>query len=420
MKKKLALMMAVVLLVLPVIASASLVDTAVRKLFLPAVYKGAAGAVVASTVKSTTTSGAIATEVVALALPTTALVGLAAIVAATSYGVDYIFQNAPSWMNDNKYKHTGAGTDITQDKTYSVPMDSPTANGDYTGVHTNPNNGFPIREIWHGLYPNFSAAVAAAGGNRPHIAPYGMTLPPSIDVLMLQTTGSGEFSFIREFWFYVKDSANTPMKDVTETTQVTSDQVSDKLKADLDADVASAKDVIEASLQAAEQGLENPNSPLAPTTPAGKQIQDTLKSNLSTDQTTKIETNATPTDDTWAKTQTSSLSAQEVKNAVKAALDDETGVTQPTDPTITNPTKKSLTTVLNTFMNEINSLPIVNTLNGITVTCSGTSVLCLNLPDKYGGVRCWDAAPISSDLNMIGTAILSMTTIMSFIYIFKS
>jgi len=114
------------------------------------------------------------------------------------------------------------------------------------------------------------------------------------------------------------------------------------------------------------------------------------------------------------------LSAAAVETAVKAALNDETGVTVPIDPTQILPTKLSLTTILQSFMTSINNLPFLDALRGITVHCSGTSILCVNLPVKYGGNVCYNAGGIAGALNDVGSAMLSITTLLSFIYIFRS
>lgn len=109
----------------------------------------------------------------------------------------------------------------------------------------------------------------------------------------------------------------------------------------------------------------------------------------------------------------------DVKEAVKEAIDDETGVTVPVDPTISLPAKLNLTTVLNDFWTSVQALPIFNVLNGITITTSGSSSLCIDLPAAYGGQRCYNAANIQDELNMIGSVILGLTTVISFIGIFK-
>ncbi len=113
------------------------------------------------------------------------------------------------------------------------------------------------------------------------------------------------------------------------------------------------------------------------------------------------------------------ITQTQVKTAVKEAIDDETGVTPPADPTIVLPDKLSLTTVMNDFWTSVQALPIFNVLNGITINTSGSSNLCINLPSAYGGQRCYNAANIQDELNMIGSVILGLTTVISFIGVFK-
>lgn len=106
-----------------------------------------------------------------------------------------------------------------------------------------------------------------------------------------------------------------------------------------------------------------------------------------------------------------------VQTAVKNALDDETGVTPPTDPTPLIPDKLSLTAVLTAFVASIQSLPMFQTLNGLTINCSGSSSLCLAV---LGASYCYDAGGMQGALNMIGSALLGLTTIFSFLGVFKS
>lgn len=113
------------------------------------------------------------------------------------------------------------------------------------------------------------------------------------------------------------------------------------------------------------------------------------------------------------------LTEAQTKAAVKEAIDDETGITPPVDPTISLPTKLSLTTVLNDFWMSVQAMPIFNVLNGITITTSGSSNLCIDLPAAYGGQRCYNAANVQDELNIIGNVILGLTTVISFIGVFK-
>jgi hypothetical protein len=116
----------------------------------------------------------------------------------------------------------------------------------------------------------------------------------------------------------------------------------------------------------------------------------------------------------------SGLTQAQSQAATKAAIDDETGVSTPIDPNILLPDKLSLTVILTSFMNTIKNMAFIETLQGITIQCSGSPILCVNLPSKYGGNVCYNASGIESSLNMIGTVLLSMMTIVMFIYIFRS
>jgi hypothetical protein len=117
------------------------------------------------------------------------------------------------------------------------------------------------------------------------------------------------------------------------------------------------------------------------------------------------------------------LTQEQVQTAVTAALTAKLGsddVAVPVDPTIVLPEKLSLTTILASFLATINSLPMMNTLRGLAINVAGqTSMLCLNLPINLGGNRCFDCAGFSSTLGMIGDAFLGLTTLFSFIYVFK-
>lgn len=113
------------------------------------------------------------------------------------------------------------------------------------------------------------------------------------------------------------------------------------------------------------------------------------------------------------------ISQTQVKTAVKEAIDDETGITAPVDPTILLPDKLSLTKIMNDFWTSVQALPIFNVLNGITITTSGSSNLCIDLSAAYGGQRCYNGSNVQDELNMIGSVILGLTTVVSFVGIFK-
>jgi len=79
--------------------------------------------------------------------------------------------------------------------------------------------------------------------------------------------------------------------------------------------------------------------------------------------------------------------------------------------------KLSLTGVLSDFMTAIKSTPLLATLNGITINCSGSPILCLNIP--YKGEVCKDFSSYQSIFNSVGTLFLSLTTISSLLWVFS-
>lgn len=106
-----------------------------------------------------------------------------------------------------------------------------------------------------------------------------------------------------------------------------------------------------------------------------------------------------------------------VETAVKNALNDETGVTPPVDSDPLIPDKLSLTAVLTAFVTAIQQLPIMQTLQGLTINTSGTSVLSLTF---LGQTYSYDVGGMQGALNTIGSALLGLTTIFSFLGIFRS
>lgn len=109
------------------------------------------------------------------------------------------------------------------------------------------------------------------------------------------------------------------------------------------------------------------------------------------------------------------LTATGVATAVKAAIDNQTGVVEPTETTTIVPTKLSLTTVMGSFMASINALPGLTTLRGLHVTCGGSSVLCLSV---LGAQGCYDAAQIQG-LDTVGSTLFGLVSLVSFVGIFR-
>lgn len=128
--------------------------------------------------------------------------------------------------------------------------------------------------------------------------------------------------------------------------------------------------------------------------------------------TTDTVTNAT-LGEALSNTQTAEV-------AMSSVMTDGANIPAPTDIPVVMPTKLSLTNVLTSFVASIRALPMFQTLNGLSINCSGaTSNLCLALPSKYGGTVCYDASHMQSTIDMIGSAFLGLSTLMSFLYVFK-
>jgi hypothetical protein len=58
-------------------------------------------------------------------------------------------------------------------------------------------------------------------------------------------------------------------------------------------------------------------------------------------------------------------------------------------------------------------------LQGLTIQCGGTSSLCINLPNNLGGNQCFDVGPSAGSINMAGQALLGITTLFMFVWIFR-
>lgn len=116
--------------------------------------------------------------------------------------------------------------------------------------------------------------------------------------------------------------------------------------------------------------------------------------------------------------------ADSVSQAVSNAASNVTvnfgaDVPVPVDPEILIPDKLSLTSVLNDFYSGLGNLPIVKTFSGMAITAGGSPTLCVNLPAAYGGSRCQNFSSYQSDLNMVGSVLLSFMTIFMMVYLFR-
>ncbi len=99
--------------------------------------------------------------------------------------------------------------------------------------------------------------------------------------------------------------------------------------------------------------------------------------------------------------------------------DEGPNVDIPIDPDVLVPDKLSLTSVFNSFYSGLQSLPMVQTFQGMAITAGGSSSLCVDLPSEFGGNRCMNFSSYGSALNVIGSVLLSMTTLFMMVYLFR-
>lgn len=488
-----------ILLSLTVFASASLLAPIISKLAPAAAAATGTGGgfTIPAKVLATTSTGAKVASWVSLAVPslTGAKVAAAILGVTGALAADYLMAKGALWFAANKYtKDDGSNTPEGQpampfnvtNSNVSVP--NGTTADDYRG--TAPWNS---SVMLMGMYSNGTTAKAARDDFKSaYCGQYdatGLTGTPIGGVNYYSVACSGT-----NYWFGFT-AASTPKHNEDSKTPVPMYTVQNKLKSDLDAENANAKNVAKAALEVTANAMDNPSHPLAQNTNVYNNINNYLTTNLTSNQITNLEAAATPAagDDVIAdeppvasdqltpaqiaaavqaalagqglsasqiaaaiaavSTNAGGLSSAEttaavtaslqnvgltpaqiaaaiaaaspaltqtaVKTAVKEALDDVTDVPAVVDPTIIIPEKLSLTAVMQSFVNTIKALPIFAALNGITINVSGSSMLCINLPSNLGGSKCWDGSNMQNGLNMIGSAFLGLTTILSFVGIFK-
>jgi hypothetical protein len=402
-------------------SAGSLWNSAEKILYTPATVRGVTGAVAA-------------TETVALSIPS---VRGAAIMAALA-GAGFTFIGGVLWdyFNDLGYENKDGALKY---KTYApstllYPEDivnSSYVSGSWQGYHL---GVYPTEQA---AYDAVKDAISAKVGSNHYS---GTNTNGYYQHGGLQAFN---YSYLRGFWataavavggVYYEYQASYPKAGCEsryttnyQYVEKTTAQVEAALKTGLDSGNQTAVNALNESLGRVEQSLNNLSDPLNSTSQKTS-IQTNLDASIPAGTSTILDEKIAAPDAmqtylnetmTNSAVQTSSLTKADVQDAVKNAINDDSGVVEPSEPVITPPEKLSLTSVLQSFWDSISNLPIINTIKGITVNCSGTSVICLNLPSNYGGSRCWDAANIQNELNMAGTALLSIVTIFAFIGIFR-
>ncbi len=102
---------------------------------------------------------------------------------------------------------------------------------------------------------------------------------------------------------------------------------------------------------------------------------------------------------------------EDVHRGVSEALGDAPAA--PDDPTPALPDQKNLTSILQTYLNQIKSLSILSSVSGMTITCTGSSVLCLQ-PGS-----CVDFATWQTQFSYVGTILFWLTSASMILYLFK-
>jgi len=223
-------------------------------------------------------------------------------------------------------------------------------------------------------------------------------------------------------------NSSPPMNQVVTPTPVPNTDVEDLVNNAIN-DVTDENDkivdVVNESIDKAAELVRNGAGIAANTGTVAANVENVLNQAVPGDEADKLDEklNSPTADDDYkeeAEKKAKEVTKDDITDAVKKAINDANGTAiVPSSPTVLLPTKLSLTSIMQSFMNSINSMPIISTLRGITVNASGSSVLCVDLPANYGGSKCYDAASAQSTFNMIGTILLSMTTIFCFIQLFR-
>ncbi len=282
-------------------------------------------------------------------------------------------------------------------------------------------------DSYRGAFSTSTAAGNAVGGNYSYkyLSGGGVSgIVVSYNRVYDSSCGSG----LHTNWAVFPDTSGAIGLQMRDATAEEKNTLQSAITTDLTNGTQAAIDALREQLKVVEAALKGLANALTSNPTALETVKTQLTNSIPSQTTTELTNDLageTSTQDYLDQTvniggsSSTGATREEVQDSVKKALDDETGITEPTESTYTQPTKSNITTILTSFTNAINNLALIQTLKGINLVASGSSVLCLNLPSKYGGSTCWDASAISSELSTAGTGILSVVTMLSFIMIFR-
>jgi len=213
--------------------------------------------------------------------------------------------------------------------------------------------------------------------------------------------------------YYTPVGTPEPPDPFTTFTPKTAGEITTALNTGVQAGDFKALDLLKKVLDEVNKNLTGSSDKLKSAMP---QVSTALDASVSAAQKTAID--GTPSKSVAEIGALQDAADAAAKTAQDAAKEEESG-TMPEDIVPLVPDKLSLTTVMGNFMTSVNALPVIATLRGLTVNCSGSSQLCLTMPVKLGGTICYDASGMQDTLNMLGSGLLSIVTLFSFIAIFR-
>jgi hypothetical protein len=506
------------LVISPPLAYSSLLSMAVKKINPAGLVKmGGGSAKIPAVVKSVSTNGATAMNVVNLTLTGAQLGGLAGAVIGTGIGLG-IYAANPSWFIENGIRvltAVGGGVDIVKDTTVQVPPADAAPGYDYSYSLAPP---YAAADYGIGYYGTDCAAAEAAliakcqslhdNPASCHFGNYSTYNCISQKVSHVNYTpvpGQPGISFRLFAYCKYKDTCSWQPIDSTRTESIGPSGLADTLAPQLGNNNHNAWGLLMDVLNRISAGLNNPSHEINAEPGLMDDIQSRLQQGISANALSDIETStdagtgdgAVPadTDDVYGGVNGSDvvnavqdalkgqgLSDNQIAEAIRAALASEgltaadiaqhiwdaapDGITDPTggvgavetnetinnaanaidaaidqaaenivdaiqnkdegsnvvvpvDPEVLVPEKLSLTSVLNDFYSGLQSLPMVQTFQGMAITSGGSSTLCVDLPSEFGGSHCVNFSSYEGSLNAIGSILLSMTTIFMMVYLFR-
>lgn len=428
-----------------------------NRVYADEVINGIGMYLVPSEVTIADATGVAATAVETIALPEAALASIAGdvLLIGGALAAGYVLENSPAFFTNSGISVV-SGNSTGSKPAYQQTKDVMAVGGNnFDGSQGSYCSAWSIslnlcsthtNILYNGVAANSAAAQSACANisnscinssaqvyvkyNCSAADPYGLsnTVVVHVNGVGFYKAESGTGTVTDNYFFY-------PLSGVTTTTAKETNGMTDSdMQNQINANLASAnpqvaaeaKAMLTTALQPVSQAVASPaNNPLVQS-PAWPNIVQNFLSNLTPTQKANLYSSAQANGTTIANTAPASdpagLSQPQVQAAMNDALSNVLGpqAVAPPDIPIVMPDKLSLTTVMQSFMDSINGLPMMQTLHGLAINVSGgTSQLCLALPTDMGGQRCYDCGNFSTTLAMIGNALLGLTTLFSFLYVFK-